>query len=179
MPESVSGAVEVTPSAGRPHIPGYGIAEDSEGLLPWSWATERLTAARNYWICTTRPDGRPHAIPVWGVWLDGALYFSTGRQTRKARNISANPEIVVHLESGDEAVILEGAVREIADASLLAAADAAYAAKYIDRETGKGFHIIPEAGNDSGVYVLRPRLALGWLEREFARSPTRWRFEQA
>lgn len=52
-------------------------------LLPWSWATERLVAARNYWIATTRANGRPHCRPVWGVWFEGVgLYFSTGSLAR-------------------------------------------------------------------------------------------------
>ena len=53
-----------TPRASRPHSPGYGIAADEEGLLPWSWAAERLTVARNFFIATTRPDGRPHLMIV-------------------------------------------------------------------------------------------------------------------
>ena len=50
------------PRAGRPQMPsGYGINRSTdEGLLPWSWVQERLTTARNYWIATARPDGRPH-----------------------------------------------------------------------------------------------------------------------
>src|SRR5215475_8390880 len=101
----------------RPHMPGYGIldANDGEGLLPWEWALERLTGSHNYLLATTRPDGRPHVMPVWGLWLDGAFYFSTGRQSRKARNLRANPNCVVSTDRSDEAVILEGVAEEIAD----------------------------------------------------------------
>ena len=59
------------PESSRPVMPaGYGVPESDEGLLPWSWAVERLESARNYWFGTTRPDGRPHAMPAWAVWLD-------------------------------------------------------------------------------------------------------------
>jgi nitroimidazol reductase NimA-like FMN-containing flavoprotein (pyridoxamine 5'-phosphate oxidase superfamily) len=85
---------------------GYGVPETDEGLLPWSWATRRLEAALNYWLGTTRPDGRPHAMPAWAVWLDDALYLEGSPATRRARNLAKNPEMVVHLESGDEVVIL-------------------------------------------------------------------------
>jgi hypothetical protein len=51
---------------------------------------DRLTVARTYWISTTRPDGRPHAIPVWGVWVDGTLYHGGGDDTRRARKLDAN-----------------------------------------------------------------------------------------
>src|SRR5439155_12821608 len=55
---------------------GYGIS----GAPPetsWSDAAARLESARNYWVATTRPDGRPHTMPVWGLWLDDAVVFST------------------------------------------------------------------------------------------------------
>ena len=43
-------------------MPGYGVSgpEHGTGLLHWSWAAERLTAARNYWVAT-RLAGRPPA----------------------------------------------------------------------------------------------------------------------
>src|SRR5712692_1387743 len=105
----------MTPKASRPMMPGsYGMAEATggSGLLPWGPAEARLGAAHNYWLSTTRPDGRPHAMPVWGVWRDGVLYVGTDRGSRKARNLAANPACVVHLESGDDVVILEGVAEE-------------------------------------------------------------------
>jgi len=71
--------------------------------IPTSWAKvrRRLEQARNYWIVTSRPDGRPHAAPVWGVWLDGRLWFSTSPASVKARNLAADPRVVVHLERAD------------------------------------------------------------------------------
>jgi hypothetical protein len=79
-------------------------------MLPWSWVEERLASGRNYWISTTRPDGAPHAMPVWGLWFEGALVFSTSPVSRKGRNFSRDPRTVAHLESGDEVVVLEGEV---------------------------------------------------------------------
>src|SRR5215468_1785833 len=97
------------PTATSPRMYG-GTLEPSR--LPWRWATARLEAARTYWIATTRPDGRPHSRPVWGVWLDNAFYFSTG--SLAAGNLVVQPAITVHLESGEEVVIVEG-VAEIAE----------------------------------------------------------------
>jgi len=154
------------PRATAPRIPaGYGVPADGSGgeLLPWSWAVQQLEAARNYWICTTRPDGRPHAAPVWGLWLDEAVWFSTGGETQKARNIARDPRIVVHLESGDATVILEGEVQQgVADERYVGA----YEAKYRHR---------PDIG--STVYVLRPRVAQTWTERNFPGTATRWVFD--
>src|SRR3712207_802185 len=107
------------PEAQRPHMPGYGIHPAADGLLDWSQVTAQLEQARNYWVATTRPDGRPHAAPVWGVWLDGAFYFGTGRTSVKGRNLAANPALTVHLESGDDAVILEGVAEPVTDPALL------------------------------------------------------------
>ena len=59
----------------------------------WEQARELLARAELYWISTVRPDGRPHVTPLIAVWLDGALYFSTGEEERKARNLAANPHV--------------------------------------------------------------------------------------
>ena len=97
--------------ADRPRFsPSYGIATSTEGLLSWSWALERLAASRNYWISTTRADGTPHAMPVWGVVHDGSLWFGTGGV--KQQNLERTGRLVAHTESGDECVILEGTATE-------------------------------------------------------------------
>jgi Pyridoxamine 5'-phosphate oxidase len=154
------------PSRSRPAFePGYGISQDDEGMLDWTWADERLAAARNYWIVTSSADGTPNAVPVWGVWADGAVHFSTGPRSRKGRDLARDPRVVIHLESGDEVVILQGEVeRNVLDDPL---ADA-YAAKYDYR---------PNPEDTSGVwYLLRPRRALAWLEADYPRTATRFDF---
>jgi hypothetical protein len=156
----------VPPTPQPPRMPsGYGVPTDASGaeVLPWSESERRLTESRNYWICTTRPDGLPHAAPVWGLWRDDALVFSTGRDTRKARNIAERPYVVAHTESGDDVVILEGPVEELELTTELADA---YHAKYDVRPEPLG-----------GLWLaLRPRVAQTWLERDFARTATRWTF---
>ena len=146
--------------------PGYGLRADGEHLS-WSWAEERLVRSRSYWIASTRPDGRPHVMPLWGIWLDGAVVFGTDRGSRKARNLAANPAVVVHLESGDEAVIIEGEAAEVIDAAELQAADAAYKAKYNESLLG--------APDDVIIYQVRPAVAFAWQESDFF-TATRWRF---
>jgi general stress protein 26 len=89
-----------------------------------------LAAARNYWVCTTRPDRRPHAKPVWGIWLEGDFLFSTHPETVTARNLTANPALVVHLESGEQVMIVEGTAKRLDDRALLARFGEAYEAKY-------------------------------------------------
>ena len=123
------------PRRRRPPFKGYGVPESDEGMLPWSWAGERLEQARNYWVSTARPDGRPHAMPVWGIWLDDAFFFGSGSKSAKTRNLTANPAIVVHLESGDETVILEGLAEPVLDDALERRVDESTARSTTSRRT--------------------------------------------
>lgn len=153
----------------RPNLAHYGVSTAAEGLLEWDWAEERLSKARNYWVCTTRADGRPHASPVWGVWFDGALYFGCDRRSIKAKNLALRPDIVIHLESGDEVVILEGTISIADDASPLFRTIAeAYNQKY-------GINAL-EPNPGALVYVLQPAMAMGWLEHDYPKTATRWRW---
>ena len=166
------------PQQSRPVMPaGYGVPESDEGMLDWSWAVERLEAARNYWFSTTRSDRRPHAMPAWAVWLDGELYFEGSPLTRRAHNLALNPAVVVHLESGDEVVILEGDAREAGkpDRSLAERLAAGFTAKYA--ETTYNYRPSPEQWDRGGLWVMRPRVAFGWSE--FPKTVTRWRFPDA
>ena len=157
--------------------PGAVRAPDSYGLregatapgerLPWDEVERWLTASRNYWICTVRPDGRPHAMPVWGIWLDRALAFSTHPSSRKGRNLAANPERVAHVESGDEVAILEGRAEALEPGGLLERFVEAYEGKY-------GFRIEPSQ-RALGLFVVRPRVVFAWREADFVDSATRWR----
>src|SRR4051812_42130483 len=102
------------PVARRPRIPaGYGETGSMappETRLPWPTVENWLVDARTYWVTTTRPDGRPHAVPLWGIWRDGALYFSTGAETATAGNLASNPAAIAHPGNGDQVAIIEGIV---------------------------------------------------------------------
>lgn len=158
-----------SPKASRPHKPGYGIsdAESGTGLLPWKWAEERLKKSHNYWISTTRPDGRPHVMLVWGLWLNDLFYFSTGRTSRKGRNLEKNPNCVVCTEVAEEAVIVEGAVEEVADSDVIGKFVEDYDRKY-------HWKVDPKMGP---IFTVRPRVAFGFWEADFPGSATRWNFE--
>jgi nitroimidazol reductase NimA-like FMN-containing flavoprotein (pyridoxamine 5'-phosphate oxidase superfamily) len=162
------------PVRSRPRLPtDYGVPAAEEGMVAWSWAVEQLERARNFWFSTTRPDGRPHAMPAWAVWLDDALYFEGSPETRRARNLAANPAIVVHLESGDQVVILEGDALEAGrpDPALAERLAAAFEASY---GQSHDYHPSATQWDNGGLWVLRPRVAFGWTE--FPNALTRWRF---
>lgn len=157
----------------RPAMQNYGLTAAEEGLLDWSWVEDQVRKSRNYWIATTRPDGRPHAAPVWGVWVDGVLYFGTDPGSRKARNLAQNPEAVVHLESGDDCVIFEGTIAFLKDApvDLLKRISVDYGAKYV---TYQPDFTAPDA---SPLLWLKPRTVLAWQEHDFPNTATRWVFK--
>src|SRR3954454_8540301 len=110
------------PTAGRPYMPGYGITASEDGLLPWSWALERLTAAHRYWLATAAGDGAPHLMPVWAVWHEERLWFSSSGRSRKVRNLRAEPRCAIQAGDGDPLVV-HGVAEFVADpdAALLAA----------------------------------------------------------
>jgi PPOX class probable F420-dependent enzyme len=132
-------------------------------MLDWEWAVERLERARNYWICTTRDDGSPHAAPVWGLWHGDAVVFSTSPDSAKGRHLTRDPRVLVHLESGDEVLIVEGEVEPIPLDEEVAAA---YAAKYDFR---------PEPSADSPWFRVRPSAGYAWTEPDFPRTATRFK----
>ncbi len=159
-------------ATGLPHVsPTYGL-KARDKYLPFSHAETRLAKSHNYWICTARPDGRPHSIPVWGFWIDGALYFGTARDSRKSHNLSHNPAISIHLESGDDVVILEGTATEVdpKDKPTFKKLDAASRAKY-------NMPLAAPPGGDSVVYRVRPRVVLAWTEKDFPNNATRWQLD--
>ena len=148
-------------------MPGYGLPRSRRGLLRWPWAVERLRRSHNYWLITTRPDGAPHAMPVWGLWLDERFYFSTGRRARKARNLATNPRCVVCNELAEAAVIVEGTASEVTDPAVIERLGRPYQRKY-------KWTLDPGMGP---IYEVRPRVVFGVLERTFPSSTTRWRFD--
>ena len=143
----------------------YGVGDPQYGFEPmrWDWVVERASAAQNYWVATTRADGSPHVSPVWGVWHDAAFHFFTDEESLKARNIRHDPRAVVHLESGDDVVILEGNLQPtVADSNLVSAYESKYGISLGDAP--------------NGLYRLQLVLALAWLESDFPKTATRWRF---
>jgi len=164
-----------TPRSERPEMAAYGVPDALEGVLPWSWAEERLSACRNFWVVSVAPDGRPHAMPVWGIWLPdpGTFTFSCAPTSRKARNFATNPQATVAVDHTVEVVVVEGTVSPVdpveADEALTA-----YVAKYWDtepeRDEGKAF-----VGQNL-VLELTPERAFGIIEDEvdFSQRATRW-----
>lgn len=171
---------EATPVRGdRPEMPaGYGVASPDAVGLPWSWAEERLDAARNYWIVTSSEAHGPAATPVWGAWVGGSVWFGSEPGSRRVRNLAGDPRAVVHLESGDEVVIVHGrGASAVPPSGERAAIDAAFARKYVDPVSGRPFDLAAAVPADQPLFRVRAERVLCWLEDDFVDSRTRFHFD--
>ena len=173
-----------TDSGDRQPVTTLHAGFSSPGAVATTWATGSLTLekAEIYWVSSVRPDGRPHVTPLLGVWLDGAMYFCTGDQERKARNLELNPQCILttganNLDGLD--VVVEGTVAKVSDKTELQSVAGAYESKY-------GSHFTSPEGTWFGLgdairqsevllYRLTPARALGFAKGETF-SQTRWEF---
>lgn len=173
MPKNKNSQRSRNPKASRPHAPGYGFPESRKGLLPWSWAEQRLKKSHNYWITTVKPDSSPHTMVVWGLWQDGRFLFSTGSKSRKTRNLEQNPNCIVCSQHTHEAVIVEG-VAQIADLAARRKMIPLYERKYkFDLSSMKDDMLSMK----EPVFSVRPRVVFGLWEKYFQSKSTRWKFE--
>jgi general stress protein 26 len=158
-------------------MPGYGILGPTEGtgLLPWSWAEERLAASRNFWVTTLWPDGRPHLMPVWAVWdvENRVLWFTSAVPSRKARNLAIDRRCVAATEDADNPVVLEGVAEIVRDDESIARVIGMTNTKY---ETAYSGDFLDPALN--ATIRLSPSLAFGLRQGDFTGSPTRWTFRE-
>ena len=157
------------------------FSSDDATPTPWAEARDRLEKAKVYWLSTVRPDGRPHVTPIASVWLDNALYFSTGQTERKAKNLALNPHCVITtgcnvLEGLD--LVVEGDAARVTDEARLQRLADGYAEKYdqLFRFTVRDGAFYGE-GSESEVlvYELAPTMAFGFGKGD-SFSQTRWRF---
>ncbi len=157
-------------------MPDYGVDTSDWEPLPWTWAAERLGGGRNYWIVTVSAAGRPHAMPVWGVWNDDELRFafSCGPRSRKAANLAANPQVVVASEDTVECISVEGRAHRV-DGDR----EDVWIARYLAKYTPMAPDLSADFLRQNLVFEVVPERALAVIEREeeFASRATRWRFE--
>jgi general stress protein 26 len=158
----------------------------SDGASPKEWAEAQgqLEGAEVFWVSTVRPDGRPHVTPLIAVWLEDALYFCTGPDERKAKNLAQNSHCILttgcnSLNQGIDIVVEGEAVRVEDEAKLGRLADA-YVSKYGEDwrfgvADGAFVHQGGHEGSMALVYEVAPATAFGFAKGEEF-SQTRWRF---
>lgn len=162
-----------TPKVSRPTFP-KGYVDNPASYVDWSWVAAQLTDSKNYWLCSVRSDGRPHVVPRWAVYVDGKIYYDGSPETRHNRNTESNPNIAVHLESGDQVIILEGTSLPAGKPSPQLADQLveAYRKKYAK----EGYSPEPSQWDEGGLYVFTPRQCLAWTK--FTEDPTKFTFEE-
>lgn len=141
------------------------------GHIPWSQVERSLAAARSIWVSSTRPDGRPHAVPVWFCWYESDIYFVTGRGTQKARNLAHQPYAIVHAADGDDAIILEGRVDTVTDPATRERINTLYGEKYVAPRTGERASIF---GANDDVYRVRVQHVMVWEYGDMATRTDWW-----
>lgn len=160
-------------------MPDYGVPDDLDGILEWSWAEERLDRSRNFWVSTVAADGRPHLMPVWGIWLPEReqFMFSCAPGARKARNLRGNPLVSVAADDSVEVVMLEGVATEVRTTEIVDLVRR-WAAKYgtDDPDDGAGEEQLAEFLADTTAFLVEPTRAFGLIERpeDFGPRATRW-----
>ena len=163
-------------ATGRPEMPeGYGVVE-SGPLLDWKTVETRLVESLHYWLSTTRPDGRPHVVPRWGVWVDERFFYDGSPQTRHARNLEVNPNCALHLENGVAATILEGV--STAPNPVIGELGTRLSAELKRKYGSMGYAPGPDAwsGEDAGgLRVFAPTSAIAWSQ--FPTDLTRFAFD--
>ena len=111
----------------------YTTVSDTWRAPPTGRATTRPPAAtvarvlpmladeRIVWLSTVRPDGTPHLVPTWFWWDGTALVVFSKPDAVKARNLRANPRLMVAVGDPEddfsvglieaEATVVDGARR--------------------------------------------------------------------
>ncbi|WP_031165550.1 pyridoxamine 5'-phosphate oxidase family protein [Streptomyces durhamensis] len=150
----------------------------------WAEAERQMTAAEIFWLSTVRPDGRLHVTPVIAAWHEGVLYFSTGKEEQKARNLAQDSHCA--LTTGGNALgsgldlVVEGRAEPVSDPAVLDEVVAAYEEKYGPHITSPegSFHGIGDAMRKGAVVVFAvvPGTAYGFGRREGVFTHTRWTF---
>ena len=159
----------------QPEPATLGYPPEKQDLTPWSEAEAVLVERKTYWLATVRPDGPPHVMPVWGVWMAGRFFFSTSPASRKGKNIARNPRCTISLSGRGLDLVLEGTASLVTEDETATKVAALYGPKYDWPVTVRDRGIYGENGDGGPLYAVTPETAFAFgLIDGF--SATRWRF---
>ena len=144
-------------------------------MLSWKWVDERLQESENYWISTTTETGKPHLVPIWGIWFENQFYFGSGRNSRKLANIARNPYCVIATDDSDQPVIVEGSCKKINDMELLEKVLKIYIKKFHLPFKPSRSGITDDQGNSAPIFIVKPKKVIVW--KKFPSSATKWIFQ--
>src|SRR5680860_1034337 len=152
--------------------------------IPWEDAEKRLSKGGWFWLSTVRPDGGPHAMPVFAVWSESALYVPSKETARKSRNLAVDGRCVITTDTGDLHLIVEGKARRVRDEATLRRASDAFKAIYdwptvVTRDKLDAEYGAPTSGGPPyNVYEIMPTKAFGLPTGGESFTPTSWRFDR-
>ena len=162
----------------------HGFSHPDAIPTPWAAGLQEVIAADTFWLSTVRGDGRPHVTPVIAVWHGDAIWFSTGADERKARNLAENPSCILttgrsDLSAGALDVVLEGEAEQVTDHGELEPIAEAFATKYgtaiWDFVVRDGAFSHRGADGRALVFRVRPVRGLGFRKGGLF-SQTTWHF---
>jgi hypothetical protein len=162
----------------------HGYSQPDATPTPWEVGRGQVAGADTFWISTVRPDGRPHVTPLIAVWHGHAIWFTTGPDERKAKNLAENSACVLttgrsDLVAGGLDVVLEGAAEQVTNEAELQPIAEAFAAKYGTEiwhfVVSDGAFSDHDMGGRALVFRVRPARGLGFRKGETF-SQTTWRF---
>lgn len=159
--------------------------------LPWSRARDILAAPprpdapggeRSMFLGTVNPEGRPHAAGVGALWHDGDIYIVSGPETRKSRNLTANPASTIAMGLPGLDLVLEGDAVRVTDRETLKTVAALYRdwgwPAEVDGDAFTAPYSAPSAGPPPWhLYRFTFRTAFGVASAE-PYGATKWRFER-
>lgn len=154
----------------RPKFPEkWHVPNDPKMWITWKHANNRLAREKIYWVSTANLQGRPHAAPVWGIWKANRFFFETDPKSAKGRNLSKNMSLVVHLQDGNDTVILEGSARREKTAKVL---------NQLRKDYVKKYQYEPDWSNemDQIVFRVQPSTIHAWRAPRMHRSLVKFIF---
>jgi general stress protein 26 len=152
------------------------FSEPGAVAAEWEETRRTLETAELFWICTVRADGRPHVTPLVAVWLDGAIYLTTGPTEQKAVNLRGNPHVILttgcnHWDRGLD-IVVEGDAGQVTDDAILQRLAKAWTTKWDGRwrfEARDGaFH--HEGGGVALVFSVTPSKILAFSKGSFGQT---------
>lgn len=162
----------------------HGFSQPNATPTPWRVGLDQLIDADTFWLSTVRPDGRPHVTPLIAVWHGDAIWFTTGPDERKAKNLAENSSCVLttgrsDLVDGGLDIVLEGTAEQVTNEAQLQPIAEAFAAKYgteiwnfVVRD---GAFSDRETGGRAIVFRVQPARGLGF-RKGGTFSQTTWTF---
>lgn len=119
-------------------------------------------------VASLDPDGTPHVVPLWFVWLEDAVYVTCREGSRVAANLHRSPTVALSVDRGlhwseQAGVLIRGRAEVLApDHAGARRALSAWFDKYRDHLSGDGFARYTHQVEHPLVVRIDPHRVAGW-----------------